>query len=817
MYLKIALTDKKIRGMLLIVKCERIILNPTWRKGGIPVNVNDILNQVDALYEQNRGAEAEKLMQQGIAQAVAAQDDEGLLQLLNELLGYYRETSQVENSFAIGAQAIAQAKRMGLEGTIPYATTLLNVANAWRAGGRLQESLEYYLQVRGMYDKLLAPDNLLVASLENNISLLYQEMGNFAGAKECLLKALPIVTAKEAAFEIAVTHANLANTCIQLDELEEAYDYALQAKTEFEQMELVDAHYGAALSALGTYYYRKKDYTKARQMFERAMSIMETNLGRNEYYHRLGEYVRACDEALGETKGLALCREYYETFGKPMLEQQFGAYLDKLAVGLVGEGSDCLGYDDASSRDHDWGPDFCIWLTDETYGEIGEALQEAYEKLPTEFKGYRRTQSARGIGRRGVMTISSFYTRLLGTDDYEKIDWRQVSDAALRAAVSGEVYRDEEGIFSAMRNQLMEGYPEQIRTLKIAESAAHFSQTGQYNFARMMKRGDGVSAQMMLADCMRDAMRLVHYLNNTYPPHDKWLYRSMQESESGKVLAGMLEKLESGVIGLRSKESEKIKDGAEVPNTEEITSQIEQIGAWFADWMYHENIISDTESYLDAHTEELLYKASLAPDSKEALVEKIARLEFEAFDKVQNEGGRAECQNDWATFSIMRKSQYLTWNRTMLVQYLYDFDREYRRGHNLITEKYGRMMESTAPEEYEKLKENFPILTEEKKAIIEQIVQMQVNWMEEFAKEYPHLADNARSVHTSEDNRYNTSYETYLRGELGTYSDKMLELYGRYVVEHARENRNLTYEIMGNSVHLYGYKSLEDAERFLGL
>ena len=147
----------------------------------------------------------------------------------------------------------------------------------------------------------------------------------------------------------------------------------------------------------------------------------------------------------------------------------------------------------------------------------------------------------------------------------------------------------------------------------------------------------------------------------------------------------------------------------------------------------------------------------------------------------------------------------------MLLQYLYDFYREYHRGHNLIEEKYGRMMESTAPEEYEKIKSHFPELSPEKKQIIEQIVGLQVGWMEEFAAKYPGLAGRARNIHTTEDNSEDTSYETYLRGELGTYSDKMLELYGRYVVEYARSGRNLTYAIMENSVKMYGYESVETA------
>ncbi len=792
------------------------------------MDINKLLRQVDEYFELNRGADAEKLMQEGIEQAVQEQDNESLLQLLNELLGYYRETSQVENSYVVAQRAITLAENMGLQDTVPYATTLLNVANAYRAGGRLQDSLECYFSVRKIYNRILSPDNMLVASLENNVSLLYQEMGNFQKAKESLLQALSIVQEKEAEFEIAVTYANLATTCIQLKEQEEAYLFAQKSIECFENMGIGDTHYGAALSALGMYYFGKKEYAAAKEMFRKAMEIMERNLGKNEYYYRLQENIEACEaeasqnadevcqnqmkQSAGEKevmKGLELCRKYYEVYGKPMLEEQFPDYVDKIAVGLVGEGSDCFGYDDELSRDHDWGPDFCMWVTDETYEKIGEALEQAYEKLPHEFMGYRRIQSAMGKGRRGVMKISAFYQRLLETSEWEKIDWKQISDASLAAAVNGEIFRDEEGLFSEFRNQLLQGYPERIRFLKIAESVARFSQAGQYNYLRMKQRGDTITAQIMLADCIKEAMKLQHYIEGKYPPHDKWLYQSIQSSERGRQLAELLAKIENTKI-----ENTKIPyDVAE----NERTELIEQVAVFLVRQLYEGNFISDSDSYLGVHTEELLRKSNFAVYSTEELVEQTVKLEFEAFDHVKNVGGRASCQNDWATFSIMRKSQYMTWNRTMLLQYLYDFQTEYEKGHNLITEKYGRMMESTAPEEYEQMKEHFPVITPEKRAIIEQIVQVQVAWMEAFSAQYPHLADNARSVRTVEDNLYNTSYETYLRGEISTYSDKMLELYGRYVVDYAKQNRNLAFSIMENSVHLYGYANLDAAERFLGL
>lgn len=803
-----------------------------------------VVQQIDTYFSQNRGPEAEQLMKESIVQAVREEDDQALLTLLNELIGYYRETSQVEASYQLADQALSLLSQMGLEGTIPYATTLLNIANAYRAGGRLADSLSCYEQTAQLYRRLLDPKDMLAASLYNNMSLLYQEMGKFKEAKQSLSDALEIVSCHEDAyFELAVTYANLAATCLTLNEDEAASDYFQKAIAIFEKHEIEDAHYSAALSSLGTYYYKQGRFQEAAQNFRKAMECMRRSLGENEYYYRLKENLEACEKAMqkegvqsaeasktgsqlpdderntegknavtkendeNRMSGMELCRRYYEAYGKPMIQEQFPEYEDKIAAGLAGEGSDCFGYDDAVSRDHDWGPDFCLWLTEETYGEIGERLQEAYESLPVEFLGFQRTISPQGRGRRGVQTINGFFGRLLGKADWEKSlgqlsdgFWQQASDAALAASVNGEVFCDPQGIFSAVRSSLAAGYPEKVQYLKLAESCARFSQTGQYNYARMSGRGDQLTAQMMLGDCLREAAKLCYYMENQYPPHDKWLVKGLLQLEGYQELLTLME---------------KVLEGELTGDAAAVTEAVNALAKELVSRLYRAGFVSDTDSYLELHTQELLKKAQYGGQSDKELVDKIAKMEFQAFDKVRNVGGRADCQDDWFTFSIMRKSQYLTWNRTMLLQYLYDFNRELSVGHNLIEEKYGRMMESMAPEEYERIKEHFPALSQEKKAIIEAIVRMQVGWMEEFEKHYPTLAGNARSIHTWEDNLYNTSYETYLRGEISTYSDKMLELYGRYVVEYAKRGENLAYAIMNHSVEMYGYHSLEEAEEQL--
>ena len=195
--------------------------------------------------------------------------------------------------------------------------------------------------------------------------------------------------------------------------------------------------------------------------------------------------------------GLVLAREYYETYGRPMIREQFPAYEEKIAVGLVGRGSDCFGYDDAVSRDHDWGPEFCMWVTEETYEAIGEALQAAYDKLPTEYRGYRRSRTVSGRNRRGVLRIPAFYKELTGAAHYEELDWRQVHDYGLAEAVNGQVFRDDEGVFSAYRQKLMQGYPMEIQYLKLAEGMARVAQALQYNSGRMLSRGDTLSARII--------------------------------------------------------------------------------------------------------------------------------------------------------------------------------------------------------------------------------------------------------------------------------------------------------------------------------
>lgn len=776
------------------------------------MDMKQIYTKLQQYFADGRMSEAEDFLIEMMKEAQQISDYNSLIMLLNEMIGLCRESGQKEKSLAYGAQVLQLMQQLGMQDSEAYATTLLNVATACRAAGKHVEAYQFYMEVFPLYEKWLPAGDYHFASLYNNMSLLFQETGEYERAAECQGKALAVLEAIPGrSFEGAVTHANLATTLCMIAEQEDSGDIAVQAAEEamlaihtFEKLGVNDVHSAAALAAYGDALMLMEEYEEASGYYAEALERIERLIGRTESYERVAEKLEragmlGAEQDFGsamqekesvsgksndlQISGLALARDYFEQVGKPMLTREFSECFERMAIGLCGEGSDCLGFDDAISADHDHGPGFVIWLSEEDYAQIGAQLQTAYDALPKEWKGYRRLDSVQGSGRTGVTTYAQYFKRILGIDHLPETEaeWIYVEEYALRAAVSGEVFHDPQGTFSALLSKLKEHYPHELCERKKMQEFAMFEQSGPYNYPRMAKRGDMATANLLLAEALEHAAKLLYLSRKIYAPHKKWLLRGLEQ------LVGM-----------------------EKDFCEQTDSLVQAVA-----------LIRETAEHLSGDRETVLANMKrlecllqiLGEEMKEQFVDEIVKMEWEAFDYVKNEGGRASCQDDWLTFEIMRKSQYLTWTTEMLMQYREDFASATAKGWNPITEKYARMMESTAPEEYEKLRENLPVIPAEKKEIMEGIIAIQVAWMEEFAGTYPKVAGNARSIHTHEDTPYNTSYETYLRGEMGTYSDKMLLLYGAFVAGLAREGKNLAYLTMENTVHMYGYKDIETAEQ----
>lgn len=192
----------------------------------------------------------------------------------------------------------------------------------------------------------------------------------------------------------------------------------------------------------------------------------------------------------------------------------------------------------------------------------------------------------------------------------------------------------------------------------------------------------------------------------------------------------------------------------------------------------------------------------------------IAR-EWELFQKVNNEGGRAACQDDHTTFVIMRSSQFALWSEELIDSYSEDLDEAGAQGRNLLAEKYAWMMEKTHPEQFALLREQLPRLSQEMLADIRAIVDKQLAWMRAYQQKYPLLAAGNRALMSEEDTVWDTSFETYLEGELKTYSPETVKKLRSFVEELEAAGKNLALLTMAATVKSYGFASLDQAEATL--
>lgn len=249
-------------------------------------------------------------------------------------------------------------------------------------------------------------------------------------------------------------------------------------------------------------------------------------------------------------KGLDLARAYYKEYGEPMLFSEFADVVDRIAVGLVGSGSECLGYDDEISRDHDFEPAFCIFLPDESVVDRRTAflIERAYAKLPREFMGVKRsTMAAVGGDRHGVMRTADFYAAKTGRGDgvLSIGDWLTIPEQSILEAVNGEVFFDRYGEFSRIREGLCY-LPEDIRLKKLAGNLLIMGQAGQYNYPRLIKRGEIAAAQLAAVEFAKSAMHAVFLINRRYMPYYKWSFRALRELPTLSSLAPSLERIIAG-------------------------------------------------------------------------------------------------------------------------------------------------------------------------------------------------------------------------------------------------------------------------------
>ena len=346
------------------------------------------------------------------------------------------------------------------------------------------------------------------------------------------------------------------------------------------------------------------------------------------------EAVSACP-----VSGLKLARAFWTQMGKPMIAAKYPQYAGRIAAGLVGHGSECYGFDDAYSQDHDFGPRFCLWLTDEDYAAIGEQLEADYEALPRKFSvdaqgrvtfeaharsdasgafpsagaGSPVTPRAQGANRRdGVFRIGDFFESITGyrtapaqTAPHE---WLMLQESTLAAATNGEVFADPTGLFSKTR-QGFKNMPDDVRLALISKRLGMIAQAGQYNLPRSLKRGDGAAAWLSIHEFVQATASLVFLVNVPmvvgYMPYYKWQFAALRKLSGSMfaLLPNVGEQLET-VMRLSSTAcyggagfGEGGKGAA--PAIEKINDIVEQIAVDIVRELKREHLTTSGETFLE--------------------------------------------------------------------------------------------------------------------------------------------------------------------------------------------------------------------------
>ena len=246
-------------------------------------------------------------------------------------------------------------------------------------------------------------------------------------------------------------------------------------------------------------------------------------------------------------KGLEISERYYFEYGAPMLKSEFPELEGIVAVGLCGSGSECMGYDDETSRDHDFEPSFIIFLPPEEVVDrrLAFRLERAYDKLPDEYMGLRRNKDISfDTGRHGVLRAGDFFRSKVGDPEGNLTleQWLTLPEHYLLEATNGKIFRDDIGLVTEVRERLAY-YPEDVRLKKLAAALFIAEQASDYNYERLLSRGDSAAAQLAIYEYVREVISAIFLLDRRYKPFYKWQFRALNESATFASLREDLEGL----------------------------------------------------------------------------------------------------------------------------------------------------------------------------------------------------------------------------------------------------------------------------------
>lgn len=711
----------------------------------------DFFTSYDKLLKENKINDARNLLEDSLEHAIKNNNTALIIQILNETIGFYRDLSEFDTSVKYANALLNLIKKMKLDYK-DEATCLINIANAFRAGGLLEASAEIFKEAKSLFDLNINDSNLL-AALYNNWALLYEEKNEIKEAISLLKQALLLVNDE---IKIASTHVNLGMCYLKLNELALAECEIEISKTIFEKNKN-DFHYSGFLALKAKYYNLIKEDRKAINYYEEALANLLKTVGQNTYYYELkDELFKLYDKhnIARHIKGLELSESFFNENKALLFKKIPSNAIEYITIGLFGFGSECYGVDDEISEDHDFDQGFIILVEDSVPLTDFLKIKQAYDCLPKLYKRFCLLNQT----KHGVHYMKE-YLNYLGVNDIKNI-----SDESKALLLNGKLfYQGFASTFANLRYDIRKNSNYDF-LIDLSLKALEINKYIPYNLKRSLDRGDLYTFKSLKNNLVNHLIEFYYIYHKMYLPHDKLRLKLMDNNS-------IIKKWIYYIL-----------------DHDDISKLYEEISAKIIETLHNFNVIKRINTlYIEDYKEEITSFIK-EWDIKRKLTNEIVEIEYEMFKSLKNIGGEASCQRNYPYFKLMREAQYLTFNINLLESYLEDLHQALNNNYNLLEIKYGFMEETLDPNHFKEISSRLPQLTKFQKEVIASISDVVLEMKNLFDK-IPHA--KMRDNDSSYDTYNNASYETYLKGELASYSEKTLYLYARMLQELSQNNQNI--------------------------
>lgn len=241
--------------------------------------------------------------------------------------------------------------------------------------------------------------------------------------------------------------------------------------------------------------------------------------------------------------GAEFARRFHADVVAPLLAQAMPGL--GYAAGRLGSGSDVLGFDDAMSRDHDWGCRLTLLVDEADRGAVPQITGLLERELPGSYRGhpvrFPVTWDPSRTHNVDVATVAGFATSRLGVDPaggLQALDWLVLTGQSVLEVIAGPVFTDRTAELAPVRAALR-WYPPDIERYVLAAGWQRLAQEMPM-VGRIAERGDELGSRLLSARLAGDLMWLAFAVSRQWPPYPKWRGTAFQALDVAKDLAGPL-------------------------------------------------------------------------------------------------------------------------------------------------------------------------------------------------------------------------------------------------------------------------------------